>query len=229
MLKPLIKIAIVSDVVCPWCYIGKRRLEKAVDALSNEFQFEVAYYPFELNPNMPAKGKDQHAYLSDKFGGPEEYERITGHTTEVALTEGLLFDFSKQKVSPNTLNAHRLILFAKETGKHLQMVERLFKAYFTDGIDLSKTENLIALAGEVGLSPEKTSAFLLSDSGVTEVRVAEKELQRMGVRSVPFYIINDKYGISGAQATETFIQAFRNIGKELQNTGETCDVDAQNC
>jgi predicted DsbA family dithiol-disulfide isomerase len=212
-----------------WCYIGKRRLEKAVAQLSNEFDFERAYYPFELNPDMPADGKNQQAYLSDKFGGIEEYERITTHTTEVASTEGLLFDFGKQKVSPNTLNAHRLILFAKETGKDLAMVERLFKAYFTDGIDLSKTENLTALAAEVGLDAERTSTFLHSETGVTEVKVAEKELQRMNIRSVPFYIINDKYGVSGAQATETFVQAFRNIGTQLQSAGEACDVDAKNC
>jgi predicted DsbA family dithiol-disulfide isomerase len=229
MSKPTIKIAVVSDVVCPWCYIGKRRIEKAIAQLSNEFQFELAYYPFELNPDMPADGKNQVAYLSDKFGGIEEYERITAHTAEVAATEGLAFDFPKQKVSPNTLNAHRLILFAKERGKDLILVERLFKAYFTEGIDLSKNENLLALATEVGLEPESTSVFLQSKTGITEVRLAEKELQQMGIRSVPFYIINDKYGVSGAQATETFVQAFRNIEKELQNTGEACDVDAKNC
>jgi predicted DsbA family dithiol-disulfide isomerase len=229
MAKPVIKIAVVSDVVCPWCYIGKRRLEKAIDQMSAEYQFELAYYPFELNPDMPVKGKNQQAYLSDKFGGVEEYERITNHTADVASTEGLTFDFDKQKISPNTLNAHRLILFAKESGKHLQIVELLFKAYFTDGIDLSRIENLVKLATQAGMDEHKTAEFLQGETGVTEVRIAEKELQRMGVRSVPFYIINDKYGVSGAQPTETFIQAFRNIGKELQTAGEACDVDDKNC
>jgi predicted DsbA family dithiol-disulfide isomerase len=228
-IKPAIKIAVVSDVVCPWCYIGKRRMEKAVKALSGQFDFEIAYYPFELNPEMPLSGKDQKEYLSKKFGDVLEYERLTNHVTEVAETEGLVFDYPKQKVSPNTRNAHRLIMFAKESGKHLEMVEALFKAYFTEGVDLSKNENLVALATEVGLDKESTEQFLLSDTGIAEVAVAENELKKMGISGVPFYIVNDKYGISGAQSSETFIQAFQNVAKELSLKGEACDVDDKNC
>jgi predicted DsbA family dithiol-disulfide isomerase len=228
-IKPVIKIAVVSDVVCPWCYIGKRRMEKAVQSLTGQFDFEMAYYPFELNPGMPLQGKDQKEYLTKKFGDESEYERLIGHVTEVAETEGLEFDYANQTISPNTRNAHRLIQFAKEDGRHLEMVEALFKAYFTDGVDLSKNDNLVELAANVGLNKDKTLKFLESDTGLAEVVVAENELQKMGVTGVPFYIINDKYGISGAQAAETFVQAFQNVAKELTLKGEACDVDGTNC
>jgi predicted DsbA family dithiol-disulfide isomerase len=229
MSKPVIKIAVVSDVVCPWCYIGKRRLEQAVSDLSGQFNFEIAYYPYELNPDMPASGRDQKEYLSNKFGGDDEYERLTGHVTQVALNDGLVFNYDKQNVSPNTRNAHRLILKSKEFGKEIALVEALFKSYFTDGADLSKNENLADIAASVGMDREIALKFLQGEAGTTEVIIAEKELQKMGVRAVPFYIINDKYGVSGAQASETFKEAFQNISKEVQTTGEACDVDEENC
>lgn len=219
MLKPVIKIGVVSDVVCPWCYIGKRRLEKAIGMLSGEMEFEIAYYPFELNPDIPAKGLKQKEYLTGKFGGEEAYRKITQQTTAAAKQEGLIFNFDKQAVLPNTRNAHRLILYAREEGKQLQLAELLFRAYFTDGTDLSDMENLADISAEAGLNREKVEQFLESDSGMTEVMIAETELQRMGIRSVPFYIINDRYGISGAQPSEAFIQAFKNATAEFTEAG----------
>jgi predicted DsbA family dithiol-disulfide isomerase len=228
MTKPIIKIAVVSDVVCPWCYIGKRRLEKAVESLSDKFNFEIAYYPFELNPEMPLAGRDQKEYLSKKFGGDSEYAQVTNQITTVAANDGLIFNFDIQTVSPNTRNAHRLILLANEQDKQLSMTEALFKAYFTDGIDLSKKGNLVKIAASVGLDKEMVAAFLDSDTGLTEVAAAESELQRMGISGVPFFIVNDKYGISGAQPVNTFIEAFENIGQELSNE-PSCDVETQKC
>lgn len=229
MSKPVIKVAVVSDVVCPWCYIGKRRFENAVKNLSGQFDFEIAYYPFELNPEMPIEGRNQKEYLSKKFGGEGVYNDRIAQVTEVAESEGLDFHYEKQNISPNTRNAHRLILLSKEDGKHLEMVEALFKAYFTDGVDLSKNQNLVAIAELIGLDKTKVDNFLLSDEGVTEVMIAESELQKMGISGVPYYIINDKYGISGAQSTETFEDAFKNIDKELSLQGESCDVDSKEC
>src|SRR3954467_7669581 len=107
MSKPVIKVAVVSDVVCPWCYLGKRRLEKAVETLSDQFDFDIAYYPFELNPDMAASGKNQKEYLSNKFGGDEQFKKITSNVSNVAASEGLTFTSQKQNVSPNTRNAHR--------------------------------------------------------------------------------------------------------------------------
>ena len=152
--KPVIKIDVVSDVVCPWCYIGKRRLEKAVSELSDKYQFDITYHPFELNPHMPETGVNQKQYLSNKFGGDARYEQLTGNVTRVAATEGLEFNFDKQKISPNTRNAHRIIEFARTQGKQLEAKEAFMKAYFTDGVDLSKKENLAAVAVSVGLDKQ---------------------------------------------------------------------------
>jgi len=231
MSKPLIRIGVVSDVVCPWCYIGKRRLESAIEALRDKFDFDVAYYPFELDPEAPLDGRDHKQHLVKKFGGEDRYEQLTGHVTQVATGEGLTFNYNKQKVSPNTRDAHRLIQLAKEDDRQLALVEALFKAYFTDGVDLSKKENLKRVAVDAGMDAEKVELFLNSDTGITEVAIAEQELQRLGITGVPFYIIEDKYGVSGAQATETFIKAFEDIVKEKQvtATGETCSADGKNC
>lgn len=230
MTKPIIKVSVVSDVVCPWCYIGKRRLEKAIDKLSDKFDFEVEYFPFELNPHIPVGGLDQKQYLSDKFGGEERYEQITDHTSAIAAEEGLTFDFDSQKVSPNTRNAHRLIQLAKEDNRHLVLVEALFKAYFTDGIDLSRTENLVNICVQAGMDKSKVELFLQSSTGITEVEIAELELQKIGISGVPFYIIDNKYGISGAQHSESFIKVFEEIATAADIAGgESCNVDEKNC
>jgi predicted DsbA family dithiol-disulfide isomerase len=230
MTKPIIKIGVVSDIVCPWCYIGKRRLEKAMHKLSEKFDFEVEYFPFELNPQMPAQGLDQKDYLVNKFGGEARYQQLTGHVTEVASGEDLKFDYSTQKISPNTRTSHRLIQLAKEDGLQLEMVEALFKAYFTEGIDLSKTENLVEIAVAAGMQRDKVELFLQSSTGVAEVEMAELELQKLGITGVPFYVIDNKYGISGAQASDAFIKAFEEIGSaSVQPQGQACDVEKKNC
>lgn len=229
MSKQKIKVDIISDVVCPWCYIGKRRLEQAIDKLSGQFDFELEYHPFELNPDMPAQGSNQREYLSKKFGGDARYLQITNHVTQVASQEGLAFHFEKQAVSPNTRSAHRIIHFAKSQGKQLAVVEAFFKAYFTDGIDLSKNENLVAIAISAGLHRKDVESLLKDDSGLTEVVMAEKEIQKLGISGVPFYIIDNQYGVSGAQASEAFIKAFREIKSAVATTDEACDIDGENC
>ncbi|HYC84923.1 MAG TPA: DsbA family oxidoreductase [Chryseosolibacter sp.] len=229
MRKPAIKIAVVSDIVCPWCYIGKRRLENAIETVNDVYDFEIAYYPFELNPEMPAEGKNNKTYLVNKFGSESEYERLTRQVTRVAQGEGIEFNYDRQNVSPNTRNAHRLMMLAKDEGKQLPLAELLFKAYFTDGVDLSKNESLVQIAANAGMDRQKVELFLNSNAGITEVAYAEQELQRLGIRGVPFYIINDKYGISGAQSPEAFVKVFHGIGQELAQQGEVCDADMKNC
>jgi predicted DsbA family dithiol-disulfide isomerase len=229
MIKPKIKVDIVSDVVCPWCYIGKRRIEKAMNTLSDKYDFEVEYYPFELNPQMPVEGVDQKQYLSAKFGGEDRYDKITASTTAAAAQEGLNFDFSKQKVSPNTRNAHRVIQFAKQEGKQPEVKEAFMKAYFEQGVDLSKKENLVSVAVSAGLSQEIVETLLSSTEGLAEIENTEHELQKVGISGVPFYIINNKYGVSGAQASEIFIKAFEDVGKEAIVSGEICDTESKDC
>lgn len=228
-MKPTIRIAVVSDVVCPWCYIGKRRLEKAIENSSNDYNFDITYYPFELNPDIPPEGRAQREHLIDKFGSEAQYERLTSNVAKIASAEGLVFDFLKQPTSPNTRECHRLILYAKQEGKQLEIVEALFRAYFTEGVDLTKKENLIALAVSNGLDKDRTELFLQSSIGLTEVAAAEQDLQRMGITGVPFYIINDQYGISGAQMPEAFTKAFHDISSATAAPGESCDVEKKNC
>lgn len=229
MTKPLIRIDVVSDVVCPWCYIGKRRLERAVSQLQQEFDFQIEYHPFELNPDMPEEGRNQKEYLSNKFGGEARYHQITSQVTQTAAQEGLKFDFEKQKISPNTRKAHRLIAFAKQFGLQLPMKEALMSAYFEKGIDLTKNESLLAVATGVGLDKSKTEAFLNSDELLAEVKLEEQMNYQRGISGVPFYIINNKYGVSGAQPTDVFMSAFREISQEAIADGESCDVDSKEC
>ena len=228
-MKPVIKIEVVSDVVCPWCYIGKRRLEKAINLSNQDFDFEVEYQPFELNPSMPKEGRNQKEYLISKFGSEAQYQNITANTTNVAAEEGLSFNFSKQLVSPNTRDAHRIIWFAKEHGKQQEVKEAFMKAYFEDGVDLSKNENLLAVATSAGLDAKQVTDLLNSELGLADVIEAEQLNIQRGVSGVPFYIINGKYGISGAQSPTTFAQAFTEIGKELVLESNSCDVDAKAC
>jgi predicted DsbA family dithiol-disulfide isomerase len=228
-MKPVIHVDVVSDVVCPWCYIGKRRLDKAMSSLKDKFDFEVVYHPFELNPAMPPEGKDHKKYLSEKFGGIERYDQLTGHVTAVASSEGIEFNYDKQPTSPNTRNAHRVIRYAEEHGNQQAVVENLFKAYFTDGVDLTKNKNLVDIASEAGLDKKKVEEILNSDDNLAEIIHAEKEMQNLGITGVPFYIINKKYGVSGAQASKSFEDAFTQIGNESVLKGESCDVDNPEC
>lgn len=197
-------------------------------ALADTYDFEVEYYPFELNPQMPVEGVDQKQYLSAKFGGEEQYDKITASTTAAAAQEGLNFDFSKQKVSPNTRDAHRIIQFAKQEGKQPEVKEAFMKAYFEQGIDLSKKENLVSVAVDAGLTKLSVETLLSTNEGLAEIEHTEHELQKLGITGVPFYIINNKHGVSGAQDSETFIKAFEDIGKEIAS-GKACDVDSKEC
>lgn len=223
-----IKIDIVSDVVCPWCYIGKRRIEKAINQLQGQYEFEVSYLPFELNTQVPKTGLDQKQYLTTKFGGDDRFKQLTQHVTSVAASEGLQFDFNKQKVMPNTRDAHRIIWLAKQTGNQLEVKEAFMKAYFEDGVDLSKPENLVAIAEKCGLKRERVADLLNSDEGLQEVIAMEQLNQQRGVNGVPFYIINNQYGISGAQPTDVFMQALTQIGGEVE-AANACDVETKEC
>lgn len=214
MMKAKIKIGVVSDVVCPWCYIGKRRLEKAIHQSSDRFDFEVEYFPFELNPQMPEEGTDYRQYLVGKFGSESKFLQLTNHVKEIAAQEGLEYNMDLQKTSPNTRNAHRIILVAKEDGKQVEVVEALFKAYFTDGVDLSRIDNLIDIAVQAGMERTKIQQLLDSTTGKLEIEMAEKELQDLGITGVPFYIIDNKFAISGAQSAEAFVKAFEEVSAE---------------
>jgi len=229
MKKPLIKIDVVSDVVCPWCYIGKRRLEKAIDQLKDKIDFQVEYHPFELNPDTPKEGVNHKEYLVKKFGGEQRYQQLTNHVVGVAAQEGLKFDFNDTKITPNTLEAHRLIAFAKKHGKQPEMKEALMSAYFERGIDLTQTKNLVAIATKVGIDAQEIEVFLKTDELGAEVKLEEQLNHQRGISGVPFYIINNKYGVSGAQPTEAFMQVFTEVGSDASTNAEACDVESKEC
>ncbi|HQQ98906.1 MAG TPA: DsbA family oxidoreductase [Cyclobacteriaceae bacterium] len=210
-MKPEIHIEIVSDVVCPWCYIGKRRLERAIEMVKDKIDVHVSYSPFELNPDIPASGIPQKEYLMAKFGGEERYLQITQQVTTTAAGEGLHFDFEHQLVSPNTRQAHRVLWLAAQTGHQAQLKEAYLSAYFEEGQDLSKTDNLIKIATHVGMDASRVAQLLNSDEGLAEVISLEQRNQQRGIRGVPFYVVNNQYGISGAQPTEYFVEALTSI------------------
>jgi len=213
-MKPEIHIEIVSDVVCPWCYIGKRRLERAIEKVKDKIDVHVSYSPFELNPDIPATGVPQKEYLMAKFGGEERYHQITSQVTATAAGEGLKFDFDHQLVSPNTRRAHRVLWLAGQTGHQAQLKEAYLKAYFEEGQDLSKTDNLVSIAAKIGMDRNRVLQLLNSDEGLPEVTALEQRNQQRGIRGVPFYVVNNQYGISGAQPTEYFVEALTSISQK---------------
>lgn len=206
--KITVKIGVVSDVVCPWCYIGKRRLEKAMAMTADRFAFDVEYFPFELNPHMPDEGSNYREYLCRKFGSEAKFHELNEHVKRVAAREGLDFRMEIQQTVPNTRNAHRILMFAREEDKQMEVAERIFRAYFSEGKDLSRIQTLIDIAGEAGLDREKVTLLLGSNTGKMEIEMAEKELADLGITSVPLFIIDDRLAISGAQSVETFTKAF---------------------
>jgi predicted DsbA family dithiol-disulfide isomerase len=203
---PALSIDIVSDVVCPWCYIGKRRLE---EALRGRPAARIRWHPFQLNPDIPPGGVDRRSYLEAKFGGPqragEAYARVEAAGREV----GLAFDFARIERQPNTLDAHRLIGWGQATdaGRADALVERLFRAYFTEGADIGAPEVLARLAAEAGYDGEAARTHLASDGGRAAVAEADRRTKALGIGGVPFFIFNQRLAVSGAQPATVLIDA----------------------
>lgn len=217
MEKITIKIGVVSDVVCPWCYIGKRRLEKAMALASDTYRFQLEYYPFELNPHLPEEGVSYRDYLTRKFGSESKFRELNAHVSQVAAREGLRFNPELQRVSPNTRNAHRIIMFARDSGMQSEVVEAFFRAYFVEGIDLSNIDILADIAEGAGLDRTSVEQLLNSNTGKLEIEMAEKELHDLGITAVPLFIIEDRIGISGAQSVEVFSRAFEEVAVTLEH------------
>jgi predicted DsbA family dithiol-disulfide isomerase len=202
-----VKIEIWSDVVCPWCYIGKRRLERALRDFEHAGEVEVTWRSFQLNPDTPpGTAVPTLDYLAGRFG--PESAAMTARVAELAKTEGLDLDFGTA-LTVNTLDAHRLLHLAADLGVGAAAKERLLRAHFTEGADLSDHETLARLAGEVGLDPDRARAMLALTEYDAEVRADLKEARRLGISGVPFFVFDRRYGISGAQPAETFGQALR--------------------
>lgn len=207
-----LNIEIVSDLICPWCFIGKRRLESALQSLKQkqpDLQVKVTWKPFELNPQMPREGMDRRAYRSAKFGSWEKSQQLDAGVTQAGREEGLEFAHEKMERTPNTFDGHRVLWLAlHEYGAGMQnaLAEALFKGYFTQGKDVGNRETLVRLADECGMNASLVIAFLESNEGEKEVR-AEEGWASQQVSGVPFFIVNRRFGLSGAQPAEHLLDA----------------------
>jgi predicted DsbA family dithiol-disulfide isomerase len=214
-------IDIVSDAICPWCYIGKRRLEKAL-ALAPQPDLQIGWRPFQLNPDMPPEGMDRQEYLRLKFGdrgGGGMYQAVE----EAGRGEGISFAFDRIKRTPNTILAHRLIRHAQSAGRQEEAVETLFRAYFTEGGTIGEIDTLVGLAEAMKLDPAAVRAFLESDAEEEAIRAEDKFARQIGIQGVPCFIIDRKYAVSGAQPPEAFLEIFELAKKEA--TGENVGAD----
>ena len=229
------KVDIWSDVVCPFCYIGKRKFEKALEQFSAKDKVEVEWHSFQLDPELEYKeGQSVHEYLGKRKGGTTaDGKKMNDYMTGVAKEVGLEYNFDKAIIN-NTFDAHRLLHFAKEKGVQNEMKERLFKAYYTEGKNIGDINTLVQLAGEVGLNEEAVRAVLNSDVYAQEVRMDQYEAFQIGVQGVPFFVFNSKYAVSGAQPTEVFEQVLSKVWQEekpalIVAEGEGfCDING-NC
>lgn len=208
-------VEIWSDVVCPFCYIGKREFENALARFEHRDQVEVEWKSFELDPNAPERSPhDMYGMLVAKYGGTREsaQARVQG-VVQRAKTVGLDYQMDKAIIG-SSFHAHRLIQFAKTKGKGAEAEERLFKAYFVDGLHLADKPTLVRLAGEIGLDKKEVEAMLASTDFTDEVRADEREAQQLGIRGVPFFVLGRKYGVSGAQARDHFLEALQQAWAE---------------
>jgi predicted DsbA family dithiol-disulfide isomerase len=194
-------IDVVSDVVCPWCFIGKRRLEKAL-ALRPDIATEVRYHPFFLNPWVPREGIAREEYLKTKFGSVERYEQISERLKAAGAEDGVPFAFEKMKRQPNTLDSHRLLLWARVEGDQARVKEALMRGYFIEGRDLSDPEVLVAIASEAGMDADVVRRLLASDADVAEVEAAANSASEAGISGVPCFIFASAFAVSGAQAPD---------------------------
>ena len=207
-----VRIDVVSDIVCPWCFIGKHRLEKAI-ALNPDIPVEVHWRPYFLNDWIPREGISREQYLTTKFGSAERYKGIAQRVSAAAAAEGLTYAMDKISRQPNTLDAHRLIRWADEIGKAAEMKQRLMDLYFTEGADLTNHAVLAQAAADIGLDAEATRKALASDKDVAEIEREALSAKEAGIEGVPCFIFGGKFAISGAQAPEDLAEAIERMAQ----------------
>ena len=216
---PTLRVDIWSDVVCPWCYIGKRRFERAAAALDGEIDLEVRFRPYQLDPTAsPGTSGPVFDAYARKFGGPERARALIDRVTDTAAADGLEFRMDRA-LRANTLLAHRLLWWAEQPGSpvgQLDLKERLLRAYFIDGLDVGLPETLADLAAELGADRDAVLEFLDSDAGRTEVADELAEAADLGISAVPTFVVNGQWAIPGAQDADTFVNVFRRLADKLR-------------
>ena len=210
-----VRIDVVSDVVCPWCFIGKHRLEKAL-ALRPGVAVEVHWRPFFLNDWIPREGISREQYLTTKFGSPERYKGIAQRVTAAAAEEGLVYAADKVKRQPNTLDCHRLIRWAEAQGKAGEMKQKLMDLYFTQGADLTDRDTLVQAAVAVGLDADTVREGLASDQDVAAIEQEALSAKESGIEGVPCFIFGGKLAVSGAQSPEYLAEAIDRMAQAAQ-------------
>jgi len=205
------KIDIISDPICPWCYIGKTRLDRALE-LNPTHNFIIEWHPFQLNPTMPKDGMDRREYLEAKFGGQKEAIEVYSNIDKTATETGLSLNFGGIKRTPNTIDAHRLIHWAGIEGKQNSIIDRLFKAYFQEGRDISEHSVLTRIASAAGMDQDVVRNLLKSDADKEDIKARDTDARKRGIQGVPAFVVANEYVIQGAQT----IDIWDNIIKEIQ-------------
>ena len=207
-----ITVDVVSDVVCPWCFIGQKRLDKAV-AAAGDVDVHIRWRPFQLDPTIPPQGKDRHEYMLAKFGSDERIREIHARIEPLGEAEGISFAFDAIKVAPNTLDAHRLIRWAGAAGEAVQnrLVRRLFQLNFEEGANIGDHAVLVEAAREAGMDASVVATLLPTDADVEAVRTEIATASRMGISGVPCFLLEGKYAVMGAQDADTLADAIRQV------------------
>ncbi|MCT8328849.1 DsbA family oxidoreductase [Albidovulum sediminis] len=214
----MIKLDILSDPICPWCYIGKARLDRALEARPDH-PFEIEWHPFQLNPEMPREGVERRTYMEAKFGGKEGAVRAYRPVVDHAEDAGLELNLDRIERTPNTLDAHRLIHWAGLEGRQTAVVSGLFRAYFREGCDIGDAGVLADLAGEAGLDREMVARLLAGDGDRAEIAARDAHARERGVSAVPTFVLANTYVLSGAQPTETWLKIIDElVSQKKENT-----------
>ncbi|HCP82737.1 MAG TPA: polyketide biosynthesis protein [Octadecabacter sp.] len=213
----MVKLDIMSDPICPWCYIGKTNLDRALEQIPDH-PFTIEWHPFQLNPTMPADGMDRRDYLEGKFGGKEAAVQAYAPVVQAAEAAGLKIDFEGMKRTPNTMNAHRLIHWAGIEQRQSFVVQRLFEAYFRDARDIGDTEVLADIADSCEMDAGVVAKLLASDADLEDMQKRDAHSREMGITSVPTFIIANQHAVPGAQPTEMWLKVMGEIMEQIEAT-----------
>ena len=212
--RVMIKLDIMSDPICPWCYIGKTQLDRAL-AANPDHPFTIEWHPFQLNPSMPAEGMDRRAYLEGKFGSKAAAVEVYGNIERQAQALGLPINFAAIKRTPNTINAHRLIHWAGLEQKQQLLIDALFDAYFCNGIDIGDLGALRDIAIKAGLQRDVTTQLLNSDSDISIIKERDSHSRKMGVNAVPTFIVANQHAVPGSQTPEVWASIIAELQTQL--------------
>jgi predicted DsbA family dithiol-disulfide isomerase len=209
------RLDVISDAICPWCFIGKRQMERALGQVG-DLRFAVAWRPFQLNPDMPAEGVDRAAYRAAKFGSAERSAELDARVAEAGAAVGIAFRFDRMARTPNTVNAHRVIRLAGEAGHQDAVVEALFRAYFLEGMDIGDTDVLAEVASGAGMDGAAVRRHLAGEDGAAEVREEDAAARRAGLSGVPTFALDGHVLFSGAIASDVMAEALTKAHRVLR-------------